>query len=80
MLRVFENGMLRRIFGPKSNTVTGECRKLQNEELSDVYSSTNIVWVINSKRMRWAEHVPRMGKRRGAARVLVEKPEGMTQA
>jgi len=80
MLRVFEIGMLRRIFGPRSNKVRGEYRKLQNEELSDLYSSANIVWVINSKRMRWAEHVPCMGKRRGAPRVLVGKHEGKTQA
>jgi hypothetical protein len=75
-LRVFENRMLRRIFGPKMDEVTGECRNLQNEELSDLYSSANIIWVTKSKRMRWVEHVPCMGKGRGASRVLVGKPEG----
>jgi len=80
MLRVFENRLLRRIFGPKRDEVAGECRELQNEELSDLYSSANIVWVIKSKRMRWAEHVPCMGKKRGASKVLVGKPEGKTQA
>jgi len=53
-LRVFENRTLRRIFGPKSDEVTGKCRKLHNEELNDLYSPSNIVWVINSRRMRWA--------------------------
>ena len=56
--------MLRRIFGPKRSEVTGKWRKLHNEELSDLYSSPNIVQVIKSRRMRWAEHVARMGERR----------------
>jgi hypothetical protein len=57
-------------------TVTGEWRRLQNEELNDLYSSPNIVWVIKSKRMTWAGHVARMGEERGVYRVLVGKPEG----
>ena len=68
--------MLRRIFGPKKDEVTGEWRKLHNEELKGLYSSPNIVRVINSRRMRWAGHVAHMGERRGVYRVLVGKPEG----
>ena len=60
-LRVFENRMLRRIFGPKRDEVTGEWRKLHNEELKDLNSPSNIVRVIKSRRMKWAEHVARMG-------------------
>ena len=77
-LRVFENGMLRRIFGPMRDEVTREWRKLHNEELNGLYSSPNtcIVRVIKSRRTRWAEHVERMGDRRGVYRVLVGKPEG----
>jgi len=75
-LRVFENRMLRRVFGPKRDEVTGEWRKLHNEEFSDLYSLANIVWVVKSRRMRWAGHVARMGKVRGVYRVLVGKPEG----
>ena len=61
-LRVFENRVLRRIFGLRRDGVTGEWRKLHNEELNDLYSSPNIVRVIKSRRMRWAVHVARMGK------------------
>ena len=61
-LRVFENRVLRKIFGPKRDEVTGEWRRLHNEELNDLYSSPNIVWVIKSRRMRWAGHVARMGE------------------
>jgi len=60
-LRVFENRVLRRIFGPKRDEVTGEWRKLHNEELNNMYSSPNIVRVIKSRRMRWSGHVARMG-------------------
>ena len=67
-LTVFENKVLRRIFGPKKNEVIGEWRKLHNEELNDLYSSPNIFRVIKSRRMRWAGHVARMGKRRGVYR------------
>ena len=61
--RVFENRVLRRVFGPKRDEVTGEWRKLHNEELSDLYSLPNIVRVVKPRRMRWAEHVARMGER-----------------
>jgi len=61
-LRVFENRVLRRIFGPKREKVTGEWRKLHNEELNDLYCSPNIAWVVKSRRMRWAGHVARMGR------------------
>ena len=75
-LRVFENRVLRRIFGPKRDEVTGEWRKLHNAELNNLYSSSNIVRVIKSRRMRWAGHVARMGDGRVVYRVLVGKPEG----
>jgi len=74
-LRVFENMVLRR-FGPRSDEVTGEWRRLHNEELNDLYSSPNIVRVIKLKRMRWAGHVGCMGEERGVYRILVGKPEG----
>ena len=66
----------RRISGPRRDEVTGEWRRLHNEELNDLYSSPNIVRVIKSRRMRWAGHVARMGEEKGAYRVLVGKPEG----
>jgi hypothetical protein len=63
---VLENGVLRRIFGPKKDEVTGEWKRLHNEELNDLYSLPNIIRVIKSRRMRWAEHVAGMGEKRGA--------------
>jgi hypothetical protein len=75
-LRVLENRILRRIFGPRRDDVTVEWRKLHNEKLNDLYSSPNIVRVVKSRRMRWAGHVERMGERRGLYRVLVRKTEG----
>jgi hypothetical protein len=74
--RVFENRVLRRIFGPKSDEVTGVWRKLHNEEINDLCSSPNIVGVVKSRRMRWAEHVACISERRGVYRFLVGKPEG----
>jgi hypothetical protein len=68
-LRVFENRVLRRIFRPKRDKVTGQWRKVHNEELNDLYSSPNIVWVIKLRRMRWVGHVAHMGERRGVYRV-----------
>jgi hypothetical protein len=75
-LRVFECRVLRRIFEPKRDEVTGEWRKLHNEEHNDLYSSPNIVRVIKSRRMRRAGHVTSTVERRGIYRVLVGKPEG----
>jgi hypothetical protein len=75
-LRVFENRMLRRMFGPKRVEVAGDWRKLHSEELNDLYCSPNIVWVIKSRRMKWAGHVVRMGKKRRVYRALLGKPEG----
>jgi len=73
---MFENRVLRRIFGPKRDKVTGDWRKLRNEKLNNLYSSPNIVRVIKSRRIRWAGHVARMGEGRGVYRVLVGKLEG----
>ena len=73
---MFENRVLRRIHGPKRDAVTGEWRKLHNEELNDLYCSPNIVRVVKSRRMRWARHVARMEEWRGVHKVLVGKPEG----
>jgi len=75
-LRVFEKRVLRRVFGPKRDGVTGEWKKVHNEELRDLYSLPNILRVVKSRRMRWAGHVARMGDGRGVHRVLVGKPEG----
>jgi hypothetical protein len=78
-LRVFENRVLRRIFGPKRDEVTGEWRKLHNEELNILYSSPNIVRVIKSRRMRSEGHVARMGEGKGVYRILEREPEGKRQ-
>jgi hypothetical protein len=67
---------LRKILGPKRDEVTGEWRKLHNEEFCDLYSSPSIIIIIKSRRMRWAGHVVRMGERRNAYRLLVGKTEG----
>jgi len=75
-LRVFENMVLRRIFGTKRGEVTREWRKLHNDELNDLYTSPNIVRVIKSSIIKWEGHVARMGDRRGVYRVLMGKPEG----
>jgi hypothetical protein len=76
MVRVFENRVLKRTFGPKRDEVTWEWRKLHNEERHDLYSSPTIVWVIKSRRMRWAGHLAQMEEGRGVYRGLVGKPEG----
>jgi hypothetical protein len=75
-LRVFENWVLRGVFGGRRDEVTGEWRKLHNEELNDLYCAPNIVRVIKSRRMRWAGHVERLWEGRGVCRVLVGKREG----
>ena len=75
-LRAFENRVLRRVFGPKRDEVTGKWRKLHNEELSDLYYLPNILRVVKSRKMRLAGLVARMGEVRGVYRVLVGKPEG----
>jgi hypothetical protein len=73
---VFENRVLRRIFGPRRGEVTGDWRKLHDEELHSLYSSPHIIRMIKSRRMRWAGQVTRMGEARNAYRILVGKPEG----
>jgi hypothetical protein len=73
---LFENRVQRRIFGPKRDEVTGNWRKLHNEEFHNLYSSPNIIRMIKSRRMRWAGHVARMGETRKAYWTLVGKPEG----
>jgi hypothetical protein len=78
-LKVFENRVLRRIYGPKGDEVTGEWRKLHNEGLGDLYSSPSIIRIIKSKRMRWAGHVARMREKRNAYRLLVGNAEGKRQ-
>jgi hypothetical protein len=73
---VFENRVLRKIFGPKKDELTGEWRRLHKEELHDLYSSPSIIRIIKSRRMRWVGHVARMGDKRNVYRLLVGKPEG----
>jgi hypothetical protein len=73
---VFENRVLRRIFGPKRVAVTGEWRKFHNDELRDLHSSPSIIRIIKSRRMSWAGHVARMGEKRNAYMLLVGNPEG----
>jgi hypothetical protein len=75
-LRVFENRVLRRIFGPKRDGVTGGWRKLHSEELHNLYSSSSRIRIIKSMRVRLAGHVARMGEKRNVYRLLVGKPEG----
>jgi hypothetical protein len=74
--RVFENIVLRKIFGPKRDEVTGDWRRLRNEELHDQCSSPNIIWAIKSRRVRWTEHVACREDRRDAYRILVGRPDG----
>jgi hypothetical protein len=76
LLHVSFNRMLRRIFGPKSDGVTGGWRKLHNEELHNLCSSPSIIRIIKSRRMRWTGHVARMGEKRNVYRLLIGKPEG----
>jgi hypothetical protein len=73
---VFENRALRRIFGLKRNKVIGGWRKLHDEELCDLYSSSSIIRIIKLRRMRWAGHVVQLGEKRNAYRLLVGEPEG----
>jgi hypothetical protein len=73
---VFENRVLRRIFGPKRNGMKGGWRKLQNAEIHDLYSSPNIIRMIKSRRIRWAGHVARMGEKRNVYMLLIGKLEG----
>ena len=73
---MFENRVLGRMFGPERDKVTGECRKIHNEGPNDLFCSPNTLWVIKSRRMRWAGHIACMGEWRGVYRVLVRKPEG----
>jgi hypothetical protein len=75
-LRVFENRVLRRIFGPKRDGVMGGWRKLYNEELHNLYSLPSIIRIIKSRRMRWVGHVTRMGEKRNVYWLLVGKAEG----
>jgi hypothetical protein len=75
-LRMFENQVLRRIFGPKRYEVTGGWREFRKKDLRDLYSSASIIRIIKSRRMRWAGHVARMGEKRNVYRLLVGKPKG----
>jgi hypothetical protein len=74
--KVFENRLLRRIFRPKTDKVTGEWRRLHNKKLYAMHSSPNTIWVIKSRRLKRPGYVARMGKRRGAYRFLVKNSEG----
>jgi hypothetical protein len=74
-LRVFEDGVLRRIFGPRRDEITGGWRKRHNEELHNFYSSPRLIKLIKSRRMRWAGHVARMRRKMNAYRILVGKPQ-----
>jgi hypothetical protein len=76
---VFENRVLRRMYGPTRDEAMGEWRKLHNEELNNLYSSPNIVLVIKSRRLRWGGHVARMGEGKSVYKILVGKPEGRKQ-
>jgi hypothetical protein len=73
---VLENRVLKTIFGPKRDKMTGEWRKLHNEELRDLYSLPSVIRIIKARRMRWAGHVVRMGEKRDTCRLLVGKSEG----
>jgi hypothetical protein len=75
ILRVFENGVLRRIFGPKRDEIIGSWRKMHNEELHNLYSSLNVIRMMKSKRMRWAGHIACIGEKGNAYRIFVGKPE-----
>jgi hypothetical protein len=75
-LRVFENRVLRKIFGLKRDEVTREWRKLYNEELRDLNTSPSVIRIVKSRRMRWASHAARIGEKRNAYRLMVGKPEG----
>jgi hypothetical protein len=76
---VFENRVLRKIFGPKRDEVIGGWRKLHNEKLHNLYCSPSMIRIIKSRRMRWAGHIDRIGEKRKAYRVLVGKPEGRSR-
>jgi hypothetical protein len=73
---MFDNRVMRRIFGPERNEVRGKWRRLHNSKLNDLYCSPNIVWVIKLRRMRWAGHVAHEGERRGVYRILGGEPRG----
>jgi hypothetical protein len=73
---MFKNRVLRRIFGPKRDEVTGEWRKLHSEERHDLYTSPSIITIIKLRRMRWEDHVACMGEKRNAYRLVLGKPEG----
>ena len=78
-LQVFENKVLRKIYGPKRDDETGEWRRLHNGELNDLYGKPDIMRIVKSRRLRWAGHVTRMGNERGAWKLLVENQRGSAQ-